>query len=154
MSTRTAVVIGILIGGFIWIFIPESKASPEPQSTLIEFRLKTSDGVTHSFGKSIPFSAMESDYPNYECVVELENQKYRIGFWANSYPALPLSAVDIRYSFGDSIGGVGLAMPYKTFSAHSGGSSIIIEIFSTKFLDSLKASYPNLYKDNLNCYTF
>lgn len=130
------------------------KASPEPQSALIEFRIKTSDGVTHSLNKLVSFTEMESGYPIYECLVELENQKYRVGFWASSYPVLPLSAVDIRYDFGNTVSVVGLAMPYKTFSAHNADSSVIVQVFSTKFLGSLKRDYPNLYKDNLDCRAF
>lgn len=154
LNRSEAITIGIIIGLLIWVFMPESKASPEPQSALIKFNVKTSDGTTHSFDKSVPFSEMESGYPNYECVLEFENQKYRVGFWANSYPALPLSAVDIRYSFGNNVSGVGLAMPYKEFGAHSDNASIFIQVFSTKFLNSLKKDYPNLYKNNLNCQTF
>jgi len=128
--------------------------TPEPQSVQIEFSIKTTDGVTHKFDKSIPFAEMESVYNNYECTVELENQKYRVGFWANSYPTLPLSAVDIRYDFGN-ISGVGLAMPYKTFSVYEyNGSVIMVEVFSTKFLNSLKKDYPKQFKNNLNCQTF
>ena len=130
------------------------KEAPEPQSVQIEFRIKTSNGVIHSFDKSVTFIEMESEYSNYECAVELENQKYRVGFWANSYPALPLSAVDISYDFGN-ISGVGLAMPYKNFSVYEhNGSVIMIEVFSTKFIRSLKKDYPKQFKNNLNCQTF
>ena len=128
--------------------------TPEPQSSEIKLRIKTTDGVTHSFDKSIPFAEMKSVYDNYECTVELENQKYRVGFWASSYPKLPSSAIDIRYSFRNDIGGVGLAMPYKEFGAHSGNASIFIQVFSTKFLNSLRKDYPNQYKNNLKCQTF
>lgn len=134
--------------------MPESKVSPEPQSAFIEFDVKTSDGITHHFDTTIPFSAMEAGHPNYECVVEFENQKYRIGFFANSYPVLPLPAVDIRYNFGENISGYGFAMPNKVFSAHSQGSSIVVNVYGSKFLDSLKQSYPNQFKDNLYCRTF
>ena len=149
-----AILVGITIGLLIWVFTPESEASPEPQSVSIEFHIKTSDRVTHSFDKFIPFSEMESDYPNYECVLEFENQKYRLGFWTSSYPDLPLSAVDIRYSFRNEISGTGLAMQYKEFGVHSGNASIFIQVFSTKFLDSLRKNYPSQYQDNLNCHTF
>lgn len=137
------------------LMMPSCARQPEPQSVIIEFKIKNLDGQTDRYQKTIPFKDIlenSRDIGFYECVVG--DNEYRMGFWANLYPPISAPAVDIRYKFGNMAEGVGLAMPEKYFSIYNfhSGSLMKIELWRTSFLETMRGEFPNQFLNNLDCH--
>lgn len=127
----------------------------EPKSVRIDFTVKGANGESKRYNKIIPFSTILENYHYvYECkLYSNDGVLYRLAFWSHLYPLLPVEAVEIRYDLGNSVSGNGLAMPAKFFSVYdkNAEASMMVDIFSTRFLDYEKEQFPQFYKENLDC---
>ena len=146
----------LLISILILFFSIDCAEQEETQAVFIEIRVKTSDGQNHTYNKILPLGNLDTKNLvifTTECQVSLDNNKYRLAFWPHIYPQITVPAIDIRFDLGNGIQGNSMAMPVEMFSVRSDfpESVMTAQIMNTKFLNSQREEYKNIYKDNLYC---